>query len=81
MSSDLVLQSGHNDNWEFVFRKQEGRPIEILKRHKLHGHLGGWQVARNMCLKGLIEYDVLAKHFGMSEWEFHYQQVNMIGGD
>lgn len=74
MSKQLVIESKHGDGWEFVFRKEKGRPIEMLKRHKTIGQLGGYQVAKNFCLKGLISCKKLAEHFGMSEHEFHFSK-------
>jgi hypothetical protein len=73
MVKKLVIASKHDDGWEFVFRKQKGRPIEMLKRHKTLGQLGGYQVARNFCLKGLITYKNLAEHFGITEHQFTSQ--------
>lgn len=63
MSRRLVIQSRHDNGWEFVFRKLKDRPIEMVSRHKKHGQLGNWQAARNFCLKALISYDALCKHF------------------
>ena len=63
MSKQLVIPSGYNDGWEYVFRKASGRPIEMLKRHQHLGRLGGWQVANNFCLKAIISMDDLEAHF------------------
>jgi hypothetical protein len=74
MNKQLVIESKCNDGWQFVFRKDKERPIEMLKRHKTLGSLSNWQVARNFCLKGLVSYEKLAAHFGISEWEFHFSK-------
>jgi hypothetical protein len=71
MRKQLVIKSQNNNGWEFVFRKQQGRPIEFLKRHNTLGQLSGYQVARNFCLKGLISREELAEYFGMSEYQFN----------
>lgn len=63
MTKQLVIPSGYDDGWEYVFRKASGRPIEMLKRHQHLGHLGGWQVASNFNLKALISNDDLEAYF------------------
>ena len=63
MRRELVIPSGHNDGWEYVFRKEAGRPIEMLQRHQHLGRLGGWQVAKNFCLKAIISFEKLEAHF------------------
>jgi hypothetical protein len=74
MRKQLVIQSKSDDGWEFIFRKQSGRPIEMLKRHKTLGQLGQYQVARNLCLKGLISYKNLSAYFGITEFQFHFSK-------
>lgn len=63
MKAELVIPSNRNDGWEYVFRKVEGRPIEMLKRHKHLGRLGGWQPAKNFCLKAIVSLATLESYF------------------
>lgn len=68
----LVIST--DSGWEYVFRKENGRPIELMKRHVELGQLGGWQVAKNFCLKALISDTDLAKYFKMTASQFRPQQ-------
>ena len=63
--SKLVIKG--SQGWEYVFRKNVGRPVEVLKRHQRKGALGGWQCAKNFCLRALIDRGELAAHFGGPE--------------
>lgn len=70
----LVIEG--DQGWQYIFRKQKNRPIEMLKKHKKLGALGGWQVAKNFCLRGKLNAENICKHFGISEWQFRYGKTD-----
>lgn len=67
-----ILKVNGSGGWFYSFRKLPNRPIEIKKTHEELGDLGCWQVAKNFCLKALIIDSDLARHFGMSEFDFKH---------
>ena len=72
LDNEQTLTINGDNGWKYIFRKQPNRPIEFKKSHETLGDLGGWHVAKNYCLKALIDDDALASHFGMTAWQFRY---------